>query len=172
MKWAKILMPIVLAVAGVYSYLLFTGPRMKDTQPNIRAYRAAMPLPPKGALPTTDPTAPIPTEEQAATMTIDLPATEQNIAAGHACYEYYCLACHGQTGDGRGPVGESFVPSPGDLRSDSVRKMTDGQLIRAMLTGPGHRPVLTNIGPEAVLQYTVLPAHRPYLVLYVRSLGG
>ena len=41
-----------------------------------------------------------------------------------------------------------------------MQALSDGQLFQAMLTGPGHQPVLERVVP---------PEHRPYLVLYVRQ---
>ncbi|MFB3890613.1 MAG: cytochrome c [Phycisphaerae bacterium] len=171
MRWVKLIGVVGLAVTVYIWYELLTGPTMRYTQPNIRPYHAAMPLPPEGAVPVEDVWPALPTTAQATTMKVSIPATPANIARGKVYYGYYCAFCHGPSGDGRVPVGESFVPAPADLRSPKVRSMSDGQLLRAMLTGDGHRPILVHTGKEAVLEYTVLPEHRDYLVLYVRSLG-
>ncbi len=58
-------------------------------------------------------------------------------------------------------MGQSFAPGPGNLRSDKVRAMDEAALLRAMLTGVGHDPVLSRVVP---------PDDRPSLVLYVRAL--
>ena len=63
---------------------------------------------------------------------------------------------------GNGPVGESYFPAPADLRTGKVSHYSDGRLLRAMLTGIGHEPVLERVVP---------PRHRWCLVLYVRSLA-
>ena len=88
--------------------------------------------------------------------------TAGDIARGRVYYTYYCIQCHGGRGDGTGPVGESLFPPPADLRSPRAQARSDDQLLRAMLTGPSHEPVL---------EYTVLPEHRWWLVLYVRALA-
>jgi hypothetical protein len=54
------------------------------------------------------------------------------------------------------------MPSPTDLHAPKVLKMSDGELLRAMLLGVGHEPVLSRV---------VFPEHRWYLVGYVRTLG-
>ena len=59
-------------------------------------------------------------------------------------------------------MGESYIPVPADLRSAKVRRYRDGELLRAMLKGKGHEPVLEQVVPVR---------HRWYLVLYVRSLA-
>lgn len=111
----------------------------------------------------------VPTTGRLDTLTIQqsrltknpLPATAVNLKNGRIYYGYYCLMCHGDNGDGNGPVGQSYVPKPADLRSEAVRSMTDGQLYLAMLMGEGHEPVMIQ---------TVAPAHRWPLVMYLRTL--
>ena len=145
----------------LYPHWYTSNPRMY-VQPSIRTYQAAMPHPPAGSVPRTDAIEPLPTTQQARTLTTR-PTTFADLAAGKTCYQYYCVFCHGDAGDGNGPVGESYVPKPADLRTPRVREMSDGQLLRAMITGTGHEPVL---------EYTVLPEHRWPLVHYVRELSG
>ena len=147
-------------VIGTALYLLFTGPQML-VQPHVRAYQARMPLMPTGAVPR-EARAPLPSPAAAVTLTNPLPATAANLDRGRTYYGYYCLACHGAGGAGDGPVGQSYTPVPADLRSYRVQTQADGQLLRAMLTGPGHAPVLERVVP---------PDYRWYLVLYVRSLA-
>jgi mono/diheme cytochrome c family protein len=152
---------------GVAGYYLFTGPYML-VQPHIRAFQAEMPPTPEGVVPVVSPYPPLPTTRQATTMPnllfVNRSPTAADYAAGKTYYEYYgCLACHGAAGDGRGPVGESYVPAPTDLRAAKFRDYSDGQLLRASLTGIGHEPVL---------ERTVLAEHRWLLVLYVRSLSA
>jgi len=162
----RLLIAIVLLLAaggmGVVSYILLVGPRMY-VQPHIRAYQAAMPLPPAGSVPLAVEIPPLPSAAEAQAMANPLPATEANVARGKVYYEYYCVFCHGDRGDGTGPVGESYVPAPADLRPPKVRAFSDGQLLRAMILGTGHAPVL---------EYTVLPEHRWYLVLYTSQLAA
>ena len=159
-----------LVFTGTAGYLLFTGPHML-VQENIRAYQAMMPPPPKDSVPL-DRAEELPSQQAAATMSNPLPPTAENVAAGRTYYGYYCLSCHGQLGDGAGPVGQSFIPAPGKLRSAGVRAMSDGQLLLASLTGAYHSPAVPEKNLMPVLQYTVRPQHRWYVVLYVRSLGN
>jgi mono/diheme cytochrome c family protein len=172
-KW--IILFIVAGVAlGVFTSLIMIGPEMKS-QPNIRAYQARVPLPPAGVVPV-EAAAGMPSSAEAAALQNPLRATPENLARGKTYYQYYCLACHGEAGDGNGPVGQSFLPPPADLHSAKLRRLKDGELLRAMLTGVGHQPAATTQamapGPHepSVLEYIVLPEHRWYLVLYIRSL--
>jgi cytochrome c5 len=89
-------------------------------------------------------------------------ATRSELAHGKTYYTYYCVFCHGEKGDGLGAVGESWDPAPADLRSDRVRQMGRPQLLKSMLTGVGHDPVL---------EMVVHPGFRRDLVLYVAALA-
>jgi mono/diheme cytochrome c family protein len=142
-----------LAVGSAFFYFLVTGPRMKE-QPHIRTYQAVMPLPPEGTVPVNPP---VTVRESAARLSAG------DAARGKIYYAYYCLFCHGEKGEGRGPVGESYAPSPGDLRTDKVRGLTPQQLLKAMLTGTGHEPVLERV---------VHPGYRSDLVRYVETLAA
>ena len=155
---AKVLFPALAAILLV-GYLLFTGPHML-TQQKIGPFQASFPPSPKGSVPVRNPVSAMPTTREAQLLVSAVQPTAKNLSAGGVYYGYYCAFCHGQAGDGRGPVGESFVPSPADLRSAKVQALSDGELLRAMLTGPGHGPVLQRVVPEA---------SRPYLILYVRQ---
>jgi len=155
-----------LAIVSVMGYVLITGPRMR-MQPNVRPFQAEVPPLPTGVVPVDLPDASssgrVPAEEDAAKMVNPLPATEENAARGKVYYQYYCVFCHGEKGDGNGPVGQSYTPKPADLRAPKVQAYSDGQMLRSMLTGEGHEPVLEKVVPME---------HRWYLVYYVRILGS
>jgi len=153
---------VAVIVAGIFAYLLFTGPRMRD-QILIKPFQAQMPSMPAGTLPVVDTISPVPDEKQAKLLTNPLDKTPENYARGEVYYGYYCVFCHGNKGAGDGPVGYSYVPAPADLRTSKVQAMSEGQLLRSSLTGIGHDPVLKKVVP---------PEHRWYIELYVRSLGA
>ncbi|OPY89558.1 MAG: hypothetical protein A4E73_02992 [Syntrophaceae bacterium PtaU1.Bin231] len=143
-----------------YWYFMFTGPQMQH-QIHIRAYEQRMPLPPSGAVPVEPDGQALPSARQAATRERPVPDTPDNRARGKVYYEYYCIFCHGESGQGNGPVGNGYMPKPTDLRDPKVLRKSDGELFVSMLTGPGHEPVLSRVIPQG---------HRWYLVLYVRAL--
>ena len=142
----------VAALTALMVYIFAAGPHMRS-QPNIRSFDAAMPLPPPNSVPLD--------RARESVSPAEVADTPANRHRGRVYYEYYCLACHGPTGDGAGPVGRSFTPAPADLRLAVPAIPTDAELMRRMLTGRGHAPALTNI---------VAPAHRWYLVRYLRAL--
>jgi mono/diheme cytochrome c family protein len=138
-------------------YLLFTGPRM-FAQPNIRQFQAIMPVTPANTVPVKNVFEPLPSREQAQKLTNPLDANETNIAKGRVYYGYYCAFCHGEKGDGFGPVGYSYIPVPADLRTAKIKDMSDGELLYSMLTGTGHAPMLQRIIPSDYWWHLVLYA--------------
>jgi mono/diheme cytochrome c family protein len=157
-----------LAIAGVFFaaatmtalYLMFSGPRMKE-QPKLVPYRMALAPLPDGVVPLVDYYTPVPSAADAVGLANPIDPNATNLERGRVYYGYYCGFCHGTKGDGEGPVGQSYMPAPPDLRSQKVGRMTDGELCRAMLAGTGHEPVL---------EYTVDADKRWYIVMYVRHL--
>jgi mono/diheme cytochrome c family protein len=161
MKWFFAGITLVGIGALVYFYIMFQGPRMQ-VQPHIRAYQGTMPLPPKGIVPVEQDRYEIPSASRARGMKNLLPDTPAIRDRGKVYYNYYCTFCHGKNGQGDGPVGYGYMPVPTDLHAPKVLRMTDGDLMRAMLIGIGHEPVLPRV---------VFPEHRWYLVSYIRTLG-
>jgi mono/diheme cytochrome c family protein len=86
------------------------------------------------------------------------------IARGRLAYTYYCIQCHGIRHDGYGTVGQSFAPTPGDLRSAKVQALPVGQLFSEISYGiPGGRqpPLATTIGV----------AERWQIIAHIKDLG-
>lgn len=145
--------------AGVLLVKVANGPRMYH-QESIRLFEAEMPLPPRDSVPVCVPAGP-PGAEEAAHMVNPLAATMENIGKGRTYYGYYCRFCHGDDGRGETDVAEGYLPKPARLDAPRVAQMGDGELVRAMLLGTGHQPVLGRIVPPE--------AYWP-LSLFVRTL--
>lgn len=157
---AGIAVIIAAIIAVVALYLMFSGPRMR-IQPKIIPLQAQMPALPQGVMPASVELPAIPSPEAAAQLRNPLPDTDRTRQTGRVYYGYYCAFCHGQTGRGDGPVGQSYAPVPTDLSTPQVQALSDGALYRAMLTGVGHDPVLPQV---------IHPDDRWYLVSYIRTL--
>jgi mono/diheme cytochrome c family protein len=154
-----IIVPALL-FTGLFGYVLYEGPRM-TVQHHIREFQMIMPGRAQGTVPVVAPDL-IPLAAKAAGLKSPLQATPDNRARGRVYYEYYCVFCHGGSGAGDGPVGQSYTPKPSDLRSEKIAGYNDGELLRSIFTGIGHEPVLGRV---------VAPEHRWFLVLFVRSLS-
>jgi hypothetical protein len=130
--------------------LLFKGPRMR-VQPSVRAFETAAANPPEDAVPFDT------IAFDASGFSLPQPS-EDNIARGRVYYNYYCVFCHGENGDGEGEVGKSYVPRPANLSSDSIQNLSVHELYIRSFTGTGHSPVLERVVPNA---------HGPYVLLYI-----
>ena len=161
----KKLIPLLLIppllVAALFGFVLYEGPRMR-VQHNIRDFQMSLPNIPAGTQ-SVHPPERLPSFLQATRLKNPLPGNAENLAKARVYYSYYCVFCHGDSGAGDGPVGESYIPRPADLRTGKIAGYRDGELLRSMLTGVGHEPVLERV---------VAPEHRWYLVLFLRSLAG
>lgn len=146
-------------LAGVIALGLSSCAPHMYNQPSLRPYKQQLPPMPAGTTPIRGRSVTF-VEQQAKLAKNPVAATPASVENGRIYYGYYCLMCHGEKGDGDGPVGQSYVPKPADLGSPAVAKLNDGQLYRKMLTGTGHEPVMID---------TVLPDHRWPLVAYVRT---
>ncbi|MBJ6798577.1 c-type cytochrome [Geomonas propionica] len=164
MKKLAVLMVLAPPLLGavLFGYILVRGPRM-TVQHHVREFQMVLPTPAPGTVAVAPATSRAPGAADAAALANPVPATPATLAQGAAYYGYYCAFCHGVTGAGDGPVGNSYVPRPADLRLRRIAAYRDGQLLRAMLTGVGHEPVLERVVP---------PRHRWPLVHYLRSLSS
>jgi mono/diheme cytochrome c family protein len=149
----------VLIFVVVFGYLLYKGPRM-TVQHHIREYQMIMPSRVAGTV-AVAPAERLPSAAKATGLRNPLSPTLVNTGRGGVYYQYYCVFCHGDNGAGDGPVGQSYIPRVPDLRTQKVATLSDGELLRSMLTGIGHEPVLERVVP---------PEYRWYLVQFVRSL--
>lgn len=161
MKWIVAALAVIGFGLLAYFSVMFVGPHMR-VQQHVLTYQKRMPLPPKGMVPVEPDPYDVPTARKAAGLRNPLPDTRANRDRGKVYYGYYCVFCHGENGQGDGPVGYSYMPAPANLHALRILRMSDGELFRSMLLGIGHEPVLRGV---------VLPEHRWYLVTYVRALG-
>lgn len=82
------------------------------------------------------------TEPKAASQAASEAATAKGDAsAGKEIYYRYCHFCHGQKGQGDGPVGIALTPHPADFVNDAKRmSKTDEELFKSITEGI-HREV-------------------------------
>ena len=149
------------AAALVFAALILTGPTM-DLQPHLLSYQTLGGIPPAFSVPVEE-------SRQESGVLAPEPDRKPSVESGHVFYGYYCLACHGTTGDGNGPVGESFLPRPSDLRAPAYSALSDSELAVRMLGGVGHSVVRS--GSRQAILVTIVPHSQvPDLAAYVRRL--
>jgi len=86
------------------------------------------------------------------------------IARGRAVYFTFCAQCHGPNYDGKGTVGQSFMPLPTDFRSPEVQSKPAGELFKSVSYG------IPN-GRQPPLETTITIDDRWCVVAFVKSLG-
>ena len=89
-------------------------------------------------------------------------------AKGGEVYKLYCQSCHGETGDGQGPVGKALNPAPRDFRKGDFKYGGSDQDIFDVISNgaaaKGGTPLMAPWG-------AVIPeADRWSLVAFIRSL--
>jgi S-disulfanyl-L-cysteine oxidoreductase SoxD len=75
-----------------------------------------------------------------------IPPTANSLQSGQILYGETCALCHGQTGEGNGPIGGFMVaggsPAPFNLTSPEVQSLTDQQIFVVITNGFGTMPSL------------------------------
>lgn len=136
-SWALVL---AACTPGAYPLDFFNEMHYQPAQRREQPERLA---PPSDAVPVTGGRASM-TFEQAKSVANPVPPTPPNLDRAHALYRVNCVACHGQAGDGQGPVASYFrdvgFVAPVAFASDRVRDRTDGQLDWLVTHGIGNMP--------------------------------
>ena len=95
-----------------------------------------------------------------------IPPNSASVAAGEVLYRQQCLACHGPSGKGDGPVGLTLNPRPADLSLHTAPGVhPDGQLYEWITFGFPDAPMPAF---ESMIEET----DRWHLVNYIRTFSG
>jgi len=86
----------------------------------------------------------------------------KNLERGKHIYDNYCLICHGEKGDGDGPLIPKF-PNPPSLTSKKISTYEDGRFFHIITHGSGDMPSHSA---------QILEKDRWYLVHYLKQLQG
>lgn len=84
--------------------------------------------------------------------------------AGKALYNIYCVACHGEKGNGDGPASLTIKTKPADHSSPKIQKQSDGAIFWKLTEG---RSTLDMVSYKLVLSDN----ERWQLVNYIRALS-
>jgi mono/diheme cytochrome c family protein len=87
-----------------------------------------------------------------------------NAAKGKAIYDKSCATCHGAQGKGNGPASAIMDPKPADFTSETIKKKSDEQLLKAIESGVPGTPMAPWKGSLTAQQIQDVLA-------YVRSFG-
>ena len=68
-----------------------------------------------------------------------------SVETGRRLFQLKCVFCHGEAGQGDGPVGKKFVVKVGDLGSAPVQTQSDDQLFQTISQG---KRVMRTFGNE------------------------
>jgi mono/diheme cytochrome c family protein len=68
-----------------------------------------------------------------------VPLGADALARGRELYETFCLVCHGEQGQGDGPL-VPRIPNPPAYTSERVREMNAGQIYHVISRGSGRMP--------------------------------
>jgi mono/diheme cytochrome c family protein len=95
-------------------------------------------------------------------------ALAQDAAKGAQIYKLYCVTCHGEKGDGQGPVGKTLNPPPRDFTAGEFKFGGSDQDIFDVISNgaaaKGGSPLMAPWG-------AVIPeADRHSIVKHIRSL--
>jgi mono/diheme cytochrome c family protein len=94
-------------------------------------------------------------------MQLPVEVTSELLARGRKQHEIFCAECHGQSGDGNGPVVQHGFPRPQPYQLDRLRNTPAGYLFDVISNGHG-----TMAGYAAQIE----PADRWAITAYIRSL--
>lgn len=168
MKKLAVTLVVLILLTAAYGFLRFFDDsfpygRMRETDA-VRPHEQPLLVMPGGVVPVQDAEASL-----RATADLDLisplaATRSSDPLQGQVLYRNYCQPCHGKNHDGRGTVGQSFHPLPGDLRSGRVQTMADGRLFKEISYGvPG--------GRQPALATTISIADRWQIIAYLKTLG-
>ena len=142
--------------------------RMKEDEA-INTYQTSLPDMPPKTIPTVDGIERL-KEAVPRDLRNPLPRTQQVVERGKERYGFYCLQCHGLSGNGFGTVGQSFAPLPTDLTGSYAQKQSDGGLYAKIGLGfRRHPPMATTVSEEdrwAIIHYlrSLSPARKASLL--------
>ncbi len=116
---------------------------------------------PAGTIPSTGGEPPMTREYMTANEHNPLDATPENLAAGKTLFTTVCAPCHGDNGEGHGPVAHLLKTKPDDLAGGASKDRPDGYIYGTIRDGTDAMPSYDD----------AMSAHERWqVVLFVRSL--
>lgn len=152
--------PFVVGLLLTYEVIEIDFSSFMEDQPSIASQEGPRRLPAEGALPFLGSVAYA--ADQAPLNPV--PPDSVSLQRGEILYQLHCLVCHGESGQGDGPMVEHWredAQHPADLTEDRIVGQPDGALYLTISQGFGAMPPLSE---------NLTPRQRWDVVNYVRSL--
>jgi mono/diheme cytochrome c family protein len=150
---------VAFAVILIFSFdiIKIDWPSFMEIQPSYRPMENPLP-PPESSIPIEGPIA-IPGMGAPENPTT---ADEVSITRGQELFVINCRMCHGQTGEGTGPIAPFLANRPANLTSPVVQSKSDGSMFLTITNGIA--------GKMPPLNENLLVSERWDVVNYIRTL--
>jgi mono/diheme cytochrome c family protein len=152
-----VLLPFIVLPLVTFEIIKVDFPTNMADQPSIGYQEGPRLLPPEQSVPVTGKTIIIDT-----LPTNPILADETSLQRGEILFSIYCALCHGDKGQGDGPLAEHYEDRPiRTLTSANITAQFDGQLFRTISEG------LSRMPPQAE---ALTPRERWDVINYLRTL--
>lgn len=152
-----VLLPFIIGLLITYQIITVAFPTNMQFQPSTDYQEGPRLLPPADAVST-----------MGQSLVIDtlpnnlVPSDEVSLQRGEILYSIHCALCHGDNGQGDGPLEEFYTDrSPSDLTARNIAAQFDGVIFRTISHGLGLMPALAE---------NLTPHERWDVINYLRSL--
>lgn len=130
--WVFMTLGVLFGVILLFSYdiIKIDWVSFMEIQPSYRPMEEPLP-PPERSIPIEGPIA-IP---GMGAPENPVEADESSITRGTELYVIHCRMCHGQTGEGTGPIAPFLANKPANLTSEVVQSKSDGSMFLTITNG-------------------------------------
>ena len=129
--------------------------------PEVQPYAEAPRVTPADTIPVHGGEPPMSLEQATIKMHNPLKPTPANLAEGKDQFTTYCAPCHGESGQGNGPVAHLLAKPPKSLISGTSKDLPDGYIYGAIRDGVLSMPSYAEEMPVE---------QRWQVVMYIRSM--
>jgi mono/diheme cytochrome c family protein len=129
--------------------------------PEVQPYAEAPRVTPADTLPVHGGEPPMSLEQATVKMHNPLQSSPENLAKGKDQFNTYCAPCHGESGQGNGPVAQLLAKPPKNLVAGVSKDLPDGYIYGAIRNGVLSMPSYAEEMPAE---------QRWQVVIYIRSM--
>lgn len=129
--------------------------------PEVQPYAEAPRVTPADTIPVHGGEPPMSLEQATIKMHNPLEPTPENLAKGKEQFATYCAPCHGESGQGNGPVAHILAKPPKNLVSGTSKDLPDGYIYGTIRDGNLSMPSYAEEMPVE---------QRWQIIMYIRSM--